>query len=91
MIQRRVWVSGRVQGVGFRASTAQEGLKFPGLRGYVKNLADGRVEAVFCGEREAVEAMVEWSKRGPRSARVDEIVVQNEEVDSELPLFGVSI
>lgn len=65
-----VIVSGRVQGVWFRASTREtaEGL---GLAGWVRNLPGGEVEAAFEGPREAVEQAVEWTRRGPSAARVD--------------------
>ncbi len=64
-----VMVTGRVQGVFFRASTRDmaQGL---GLRGWVRNLPDGGVEAVFEGEREQVEAAVAWCRTGPPAARV---------------------
>lgn len=89
MIQRRVWVSGKVQGVSFRASTAQEARQYSGLKGWVRNLEDGRVEAVFCGLEAHVEAMIEFCHHGPRSAEVREVEVEEEKVDSTLPLFEV--
>lgn len=70
-----VWVSGRVQGVNFRWRTT-EAARSRGLAGWVRNLADGRVEAVFEGDREALEAMVDWCRRGPRLARVDDVEVR---------------
>lgn len=73
-----VYVSGRVQGVGFRASTRREANR-QAVDGWVKNLADGRVEAVFEGQRSAVEAMVSWCESGPRTARVEDVSVQWEE------------
>lgn len=69
-----VYVSGRVQGVGFRASTRREAARV-GVDGWVKNLADGRVEAVFEGDDERVEAMVEFCETGPETARVDHLEV----------------
>ena len=71
-IRRRVWVSGRVQGVAFRASTRREAAA-AGVEGFVRNLADGRVEAVFEGEPSAVEALLAWCRSGPRGARVDRV------------------
>ncbi len=82
-------VRGKVQGVGFRASTVQEARQFPGLKGFVRNLADGSVEAVFCGEPVAVLEMAAWCKDGPRSAQVVEIEVREEKVDSTLGEFKV--
>jgi acylphosphatase len=70
----RVVASGRVQGVFYRASCARlaRGL---GLAGYVRNLADGRVEAAFEGSDAAVDEMVEWSGVGPDLANVDRLDV----------------
>ncbi len=87
MIQKRVRVSGRVQGVGFRASTVSRASQFPELLGYVKNLADGRVEAVFAGNELEVDAMVEWCRRGPPSANVAAIEIIEEPVSPALKRF----
>ena len=65
-------VSGMVQGVSFRYFTVEEARRL-GLAGWVRNLADGRVEALAEGDRRAVEALVAWCRRGPPSARVDEV------------------
>jgi acylphosphatase len=62
-------VSGRVQGVCFRASARDEALRLR-LSGYAKNLADGCVEVVACGEAAAVDALEHWLHRGPPAARV---------------------
>jgi acylphosphatase len=67
-------VSGRVQGVAFRAYTVDEARRL-GLAGWVRNLPDGRVEAEAEGEREALEALVRWCRRGPPAARVDDVAV----------------
>ena len=88
-IQRRIFVSGLVQGVGYRASTSREAQRFPGLRGYVRNLEDGRVEAVFSGDADAVLAMVAWCRHGPSSARVTALEVREEPVDAGLDAFGI--
>ena len=66
----RVFVSGKVQGVGFRAFVAHEASRRP-VDGHVRNLADGRVEAVFSGPADDVAALCEASARGPYAARVD--------------------
>lgn len=73
-----LYISGRVQGVGFRAGTRRRAAS-SGVAGWVRNLADGRVEAVFEGESERVESMVEWCHSGPPTARVDDIDVSSEE------------
>jgi len=67
-----VFVSGRVQGVFYRASTRQKAQEM-GVDGWVKNLDDGRVEAVFEGPRSAVEAMIEWCHTGSRAATVEAV------------------
>ena len=67
-----VRISGRVQGVWFRASTREEARR-RGLDGWVRNLPDGRVEAVFEGEEAALEGMLAWCRLGPPGARVDEV------------------
>jgi acylphosphatase len=81
----RAEVSGRVQGVWFRASTLEKALEL-GVRGYVKNLPNGNVEFVAVGEDESVDALLEWASRGPQMARVDKVRVgpflPNEEFDS---------
>lgn len=76
-IRRRVVVSGRVQGVAFRASTEREA-RARGLDGWVRNRADGSVEAVFEGAPEAVDALLAWCRAGPRFARVSGVEVQEE-------------
>jgi acylphosphatase len=68
----RVWVRGRVQGVFFRAE-AQARARSLDLAGWVRNAADGSVEAVFEGEPDRVESMVEWCRHGPTGAIVDEV------------------
>ena len=75
----RVIVSGRVQGVFYRATCAERAREL-GLGGFVRNLADGRVEAGFEGPDEAVEEMVAWCRRGTDWSRVDRIEVFEEPV-----------
>jgi acylphosphatase len=72
----RAWivVSGRVQGVFFRQSTVDEARRL-GLRGWVRNLPDGRVEAEVEGERSDVEALLRFCRRGPPAAKVDAVEV----------------
>lgn len=78
MIRRRVVVSGRVQGVYFREN-ARRRAEAAGVAGWVRNRADGTVEAVFEGEREAVERLVAFCEQGPRGARVDRVDVAAEQ------------
>lgn len=82
MIRRRVVVTGRVQGVFFRDSTRREARRL-GVAGWVTNRADGSVETVAEGERDAVEALVAWLRRGPDRARVDTCTVTEEEPQGE--------
>jgi acylphosphatase len=70
-----VFVSGRVQGVFFRATT-RDTAREQGVDGWVKNLADGRVEAVFEGSEESVEAMVEFCHEGSPQAQVRDVEVK---------------
>ncbi len=70
-----VLVSGRVQGVFFRSATERLALSL-GIGGWVRNLPDGRVEAVFEGERQAVEKAIAFCRRGPQGASVDEVEIR---------------
>ena len=69
MICKRCLVSGRVQGVFYRASTARLAARL-GLRGHARNLPDGRVEVLVCGDAAAVGELVAWLWEGPSAARV---------------------
>ena len=77
MVRRRVVVHGRVQGVFFRDTVRRHAVA-KGVAGWARNRADGTVEAVFEGEREAVEALVKLCHLGPRGARVDHVEVTEE-------------
>lgn len=76
-------MSGRVQGVFFRASAARRAREL-GVTGYARNLADGRVEVLACGDTPAVDALCEWLWQGPPAARVHEVVVRSVEC-SDIP------
>ena len=82
IVRVRVFVDGRVQGVGFRASTAREAMRL-GLTGWARNLPDGRVEAAYEGPRDAVEEMLAWTRRGPAAARVTGMTIHDEEPKGE--------
>ena len=71
-------MSGRVQGVWFRQSCAEEA-RSAAVRGWVRNASDGRVEAVFEGDEAGVARMVDWCRRGPIRADVVEVEVRTEE------------
>jgi acylphosphatase len=77
-IRRRVTAHGRVQGVFFRDSTRQEAERH-GVAGSVRNTGEGTVEAVFEGDRAAVDALVEYCRSGPGSADVERVDVEEEE------------
>jgi|DewCreStandDraft_1066081.scaffolds.fasta_scaffold00736_13 acylphosphatase len=74
-VKAHVLISGLVQGVYFRDSARRLALR-EGVGGWIRNLPDGRVEAVFVGPRAAVERMVEWCHRGPPAARVEHVAVE---------------
>lgn len=78
-VRVRVLVSGRVQGVWFRDGTRREATRLQ-VRGWVRNLPDGRVEAVYEGSREAVDELLIWTNRGPKRA-----IVTNLEIFDEAP------
>jgi acylphosphatase len=81
-VRRHVWVSGRVQNVWFRDACRNEA-NAGGVDGWVRNDADGRVEAVFEGVPAAVDALVAWCHDGPSRARVARVEVLDEHVLGE--------
>jgi acylphosphatase len=74
MQARICWVSGRVQGVYYRGSAAERAREL-GVRGYARNLPDGRVEVLACGEESAVQAFLEWLWIGSSASRVTGVEV----------------
>ena len=87
-VERRVhvFVRGKVQGVGFRAFTKARADEV-GVKGWVKNLVDGRVEGVMEGKSEAVEKVLGAVKRGPGGSRVDGVEVREEKFSGEFKEF----
>ena len=77
MIRRRVVVHGRVQGVGYRYSVSRAA-RSRGVAGFARNLPDGTVEAVFEGAPEAVGALVDFCREGPRGAGVERVEISDE-------------
>jgi len=82
MRRAHVRIYGRVQGVWFRAHTKDIADKL-GIKGWVRNVPDGSVEAVFEGDDESVEKIIEWCHRGPPLARVERVEVEYEEPRGE--------
>ena len=83
-----VFISGKVQGVFFRAYTQEEARRL-GLRGWVRNLPDGRVEAIFEGEEKALEEMIRWCHKGSPGARVTGVEVIEEPYTGEFSDFRI--
>ena len=87
-IRASLTISGKVQGVFYRASAQSEGLRL-GLTGEVGNLPDGGVEATVEGERRAVEEFIAWCRRGPPTCTVDSVQVKYGPVRGEFRTFTV--
>jgi len=87
-VRAHVYISGRVQGVFFRSETQDEAVK-QNVTGWVKNLPDRRVEAVFEGEKENVEKVVEFCRRGPYGARVTKVDVHWQNFTGEFKNFKI--
>lgn len=88
MMRAVVLVSGRVQGVGFRFWTKTEAEALQ-VNGFVRNLSDGRVEAVFEGEVPDVDRMLDLIKKGPPHARVEDVTVEREECTGHHRSFDI--
>jgi acylphosphatase len=84
-----VFIRGFVQGVSFRYYTQREAKRL-GLHGWVRNLRDGRVEAVFEGKKDQVQQILEWCSRGPPAARVDHVEVSWDIPSGKYHEFGVT-
>lgn len=87
-VRAHVFVSGRVQGVFFRHETRLRALRY-NVTGWVRNLPDGRVEAIFEGEKENVEAMIEFCRKGPPGAVVENVEVIWENPTGEFKDFRI--
>lgn len=88
MIRLHVFISGKVQGVFFRFHTMGRARSL-GLKGWIRNLPDERVEAVFEGEKNKVEEMIGWCRKGPPSAEVSDLEVIEERPTKEFRSFEV--
>ncbi|HBH86799.1 MAG TPA: acylphosphatase [Syntrophaceae bacterium] len=89
MRRMHVFISGRVQGVFFRAYTRETAMTLK-LTGWVRNLPDGNVETVFEGKDEDVEAMLEWCKKGPPHAIVNNVEAFDEPYRGEFHNFRIT-
>ncbi len=87
-VRAHVYISGRVQGVFFRDSTRHLARRY-GVTGWVRNLPDGRVEALFEGEKDAVQRLIDWCYQGPPGARVDRVDVEWQEYTGAFADFMV--
>ncbi len=88
LIRAHLKIEGIVQGVFFRANMRREALRL-GVKGWVRNLPDGSVEAIIEGEREAVEQLIKWALRGPPAARVVKITITFSEYRGEFNDFNI--
>jgi acylphosphatase len=87
-VRAHVFVSGKVQGVYYRQN-AKETAERNGLTGWVRNLQDGRVEAVFEGGKSSVDRMIEWCHKGPAGARVEQVEIKFENYTGEFRDFRI--
>ena len=87
-INKHVIISGRVQGVWFRASTKQKASQL-GLIGWVRNINDGCVEAVFEGEETLVKEMIEWCQHGPPRANVENVEIKDQNLTNSYDDFTI--
>ena len=88
-LRAHVFVSGRVQGVFFRQNTKRQA-QSQAVKGWVRNLDDGRVEATFEGEESAVKALVDFCRKGPKGASVTNITVNWEPFQDEFKTFCIT-
>ena len=86
-VAKRCLVSGKVQGVFYRASAAEQARGL-GITGYAKNLPDGRVEVLACGDAQSVEQLISWLRQGPPMAEVSGVEVEEAKLDAVPSGFG---
>jgi acylphosphatase len=87
-VRYHVYVSGKVQGVFFRDQTRQQAERW-GVSGWVRNLSDGRVEAVFEGEKARVQELIKWLWQGPAGAEVSHVDLREEKYRGEFRRFEI--
>jgi len=83
-----VVISGRVQGVWFRVSTKQKAEQL-GVTGWVKNTADGKVEALFEGDKKHIQEMIDWCHQGPPSAQIDHVEITEQSSSNGFDGFSI--
>jgi len=83
-----VIISGRVQGVWFRANTRDKAEQL-GINGWVRNTHDGNVEAVFEGDEEHIKEMINWCRQGPPMAKVENLIIEKQPVSDEFNGFSI--
>ena len=88
MKRAHIFIKGRVQGVFFRQGTYEKAVEL-GISGWVRNLPDGRVEAVFEGEEEKINKIIQWAKEGPPIAKVEEVEIKWEKPTGEFDGFQI--
>lgn len=86
--RKHVFISGRVQGVGFRAFTRRLAHQY-GIKGWVRNLHDGKVEAVLSGKKKNVVEMLKKLQKGPSLSRVDNVEERNEQFENQFSGFSI--
>lgn len=87
MVTRQIRVSGRVQGVGYRDALRAEAVRL-GVTGWVRNRADGSVEALVQGSDESLKRLIDWARRGPPAARVSHLDDQPPAAEFDRPYAG---
>lgn len=88
MARKHVFIEGKVQGVFFRDSTRRKAGEL-GVEGWVRNLPDGRVEGLFEGSNDAVEALIAWCHEGPPTANVERVQIQEADEGATVEGFEV--
>jgi len=88
MKRYHLYISGKVQGVWYRQSMLQEAVKL-GVKGWVKNLIDGRVEAYIEGDDDSTKKLIDWCHKGPPTAIVEHIEIQEEPYTGEFKTFKI--
>jgi acylphosphatase len=89
IVRAHIWISGRVQGVFFRAQTDHVA-NCLGIKGLVRNLLDGRVEVIAQGTKDKVDELIKWCKKGPPHAKVTQIKIHWEQPDNKLKEFKIA-